>query len=354
MKKVILSLLAVAVLVAGIVWKLKSNKANNEARTEMVKDNPSVGVPVLTAQATSVAATTGFAANGNFKAVKQIDFSAESAGRIVELMVKEGSAVRQGQVLARIDNQVASADLLTARAAVSQAERDLERFETAFASGGVTQKQVDDARLQVRNAQSRLAQASKNSQNTLLRAPINGVINAKYVELGTYLAPGTKLFEIVDISRLKLVASVPEAQVVQLKIGQKVPVSTNVYPELKYEGTISFIAAKGDASLNYPVEIEVANISGHELKAGMYGTASFGLAPQAPQLMIPRTAFYAGLSSNSVFVMENGKAHLKRVVPGSVIGDQVQIREGLSEGETVITSGQVNLAEGTVVSVQKK
>lgn len=353
MKKVIISILAIVVVAAGVVWKLKSNKAHNEARSEMVKENPSVGVPVLTALAASSATTTGFAANGNFKAIKQIDFSAESSGRIVELMVKEGSVVSKGQVLARIDNQVASADLLTAQASVSQAQRDLERFETAFASGGVTQKQVDDARLQVRNAQSRLAAASKNSQNTLLRAPINGVINAKYVEVGGYLAPGTRLFEIVDISRLKLVVSVPEAQVVQLKVGQNVPVSTNVYPELKYNGTISFIAAKGDASLNYPVEIEVANISGHELKAGMFGTAAFDLAPQTPQLMIPRAAFFDGLSSNKIFVLENGKAVQRPVVPGAVIGEQVQIREGLKEGETVIISGQINLKDGTPVSVQK-
>jgi RND family efflux transporter MFP subunit len=353
MKKISISILAVLVVGALIAWKLNSNKQNNQARSEMVKESPNTAVPVLTAQAQSTAASTDLNANGNFKAIKQIDFSAESAGRIVELMVKEGSVVSAGQVLARIDNQVASADLQSAQASVAQAERDLERYETAFASGGVTQKQVDDARLQVRNLKTRLAQASKNSQNTLLRAPINGIINAKYVEVGGYLAPGTRLFEIVDISRLKLVVNVPESQVVQLKVGQKVPVSTNVYPELKYEGTISFIAAKGDASLNYPVEIEVPNVTGHQLKAGMFGTASFGLAPQAPQLMIPRAAFFDGISSNTIYVFANGKAEHRLVVPGAVIGEQVQIREGLKEGETVIISGQINLKDGTPVSVQK-
>jgi RND family efflux transporter MFP subunit len=354
MKKGLIYGAATIIVLALIFWKLNSNKKNNETRTAVVKESSSGSVPVFTELVTRTAFAQAFSANGNFKAVKQIDFSAEAPGRIVALMVKEGSAVRAGQVLARIDNQVASADIQNAQANVDQAKRDLERYQTAFASGGVTQKQVDDARLQVRNMQTRYAQASKNIQNTLLRSPIDGVINAKYVEVGAYLAAGTKLFEIVDISRLKLVVNVPETQVVQLRLGQAVPVTTNVYPEATYQGKVTFIAAKGDATLNYPIEVEVTNISGKELKAGMYGTASFDLPHQEPALFIPRAAFYAGISNKAVFVLDSGKAKARIVTAGRVTGDQVEVREGLKEGETVIVSGQVNLVDGTPVTAQKK
>lgn len=353
MKKVLLYSSVIIAAIALIAWKLSANKKHNESRTAIVKESGAGAVPVLTAQAAYTTFDGAFTANGNFRAIHQIDFSAESPGRIVSLLVKEGSPVRVGQVLARIDNQVASADLQSAQAAVSQAKRDLERYQTAFASGGVTQKQVDDARLQLQQVQTRYAQASKNAQNTLLRSPINGVINAKYVEVGAYLSAGTKLFEIVDVSRLKLVVNVPESQVVQLKTGQEVPVSTNVFPEVTYKGKIVFIAAKGDATLNYPVEVEVANVPGKELKAGMYGTASFAMPHQDPALLIPRAAFYAGISSNSIYVLEGGKAKAQQVVAGRVFGDKVEVRSGLNEGETVITSGQVNLTDGTAVVAQK-
>lgn len=128
---------------------------------------------------------------------------------------------------------------------------------------------------------------------------------------------------------------------------------SNVFPEAKYTGTVTFIAAKGDATLNYPVEIEIANIKGKELKAGMYGSADFNLPEQTPLMLIPRGAFTGGVNSNQVFVLENGKAKLRKVVAARTFGNQVEIREGLTEGETVITSGQINLIDGTEVTVQQ-
>ena len=353
MKKVILYSAIVIAAVALIVWKLNSNKKKNTERTEIVKESTSGAVPVLTETAARTTFDQSFTANGNFEAVRQIDFAAESPGRIVQLMAKEGSVVRAGQVLARIDNQVVSADLQNAQASVSAARRDLDRYQRALATGGVTQKQVDDMKLQVENAQARYAQASKNASNTQLRSPIDGIVNAKYVEVGAYLAAGTKIFEIVNIARLKLVVSVPESKVVQLRLNQDVNVTTNVFPEEHYKGKITFIAAKGDATLNYPVEVEIANIPGKELKAGMYGTANFDLPQQAPALLISRAAFYAGVNNNAIFILDNNKAKARQVVAGRVYGDKVEVRSGLNEGEVVITSGQVNLTDGTPVTVRK-
>lgn len=354
MKKVLLYSAIVIAVLALIVWKLNSNKKQNTERTEVVKESASGTVPVLTERAALTTFDQTFTANGNFQAVKQIDFTSESSGRIVQLMAKEGTVVHAGQVLARIDNQVVSADLQSAQATLAQARRDYDRYKTALASGGVTQKQVDDARLQVETAQARVTSAGKNASNALLKSPIDGVVNAKYVEVGAYLSPGTKIFEIVNIARLKLVVSVPESKVVQLHLGQEVAVTTNVFPEVTYKGNITFIAAKGDATLNYPVEVEIANVPGKELKAGMYGTANFELPKQQPALLISRSAFYAGVNSNSIFVLEGGKAVTRQVVAGRTYGDKVEVREGLKEGETVITSGQVNLVNGTPVTVQQQ
>lgn len=353
MKKVLLYSAIVIAVLAVIFWKLNDNKKKNAETTEYVKESNSGAVPVLVKKVTKTAVDPKFTANGNFEAIEQIDFSAESSGRIVSLMVKEGSRVSRGQVLARIDNQVASAELDRAEASANTARTNLERFQKALKTGGVTQKQVDDMEVAYQDALARLAQAKKGAQNTLLKSPINGIINAKFVEVGTYLAPGTKIFEIVNISRLKLEVKVPEQQVVQLKVGQEVPVSTNVYPEVNYKGKITFIAAKGDESLNYPVEIEIANVSGKELKAGMYGTATFDLPDQEPKIYIPRAAFYSGMNNAEIFVMKDGKAVHKSVVVGNVYGDKVEVRDGLEEGEVVIYSGQVNLVDGTPVTEQK-
>jgi len=353
MKKFLLYTVVIVAVLALIIWKLQTNKKESSARTAEVKEQTSGAVPVQVAKAAYNTFDRDFSANGNFAAVSQVEFSSEVAGRITQLYVDNGSVVHPGMVLARIDNDIVNADLQTAKNNLSQTRTDFERYTKALASGGVTQKQVDDARLQYNNAQSRYKQVSKNIANTTIKSPINGIVNRNNVNVGTYLSLGTKMFEIVDISKLKLVVNVPESQVVNLKMNDKVKVTANVYPEVSYSGKITFIAAAGDATLNYPVEVEVTNVKGKQLRAGMYGTANFSLPEQAPALLIPRTAFFGGLNNNSVYVIDNGKAKTRRVVGGRVFGDKVEVRGGLKEGETVIISGQVNLTDGTPVNAQQ-
>lgn len=353
MKKILLYSALTIVAVAAIFWKLNDNKKKNAEKTAIVKESSSGAVPVLTEEAAITTFDPQFTANGNFEPMHEINFLSEISGRITSLAVKEGSKVGVGTILARVDNEVLSAELQSSRSGLDQARLDRDRYLKALETGGVTQKQVDDMKLQYTNAEARYTSARRRVEDTYIKSPISGTINAKFVEVGTYLSAGTKMFEIVDISHLKLVVNVPEAQVVQLGNGQDVNVTTNVFPEVNYKGKITFIAAKGDASLNYPVEIEVLNTSGSELRAGMYGTASFQLPEQPSMMLIPRSAFYGGVNSNAIFILNNGKAEARKVVSGRVMGDKVEIRSGLNVGETVITSGQVNLVDGTPVTSQK-
>jgi membrane fusion protein (multidrug efflux system) len=353
MKKIIIWSLVTIAAVVLIMWKLGANKKANQAKTEFVKQSNSGDVPVLVEKVTKSDFSQGFLANGNFTPVRELTYLAEIAGRITKLNVDEGSVVKQGQVIGYIDGEILGTDLQSAKTNLEQLRVDKERYENAFKTGGVTRKQVDDAKLQYDLAATKYTAASRRVSDTYIKAPIPGIINKKYVEQGAYLSIGNKLFDIVDVSRLKLAVSVPEAQVVTLKVGDKVNVTTNVFPEVTYEGRITFIAAKGDNTLNYPIEMEVANISGKQLKAGMFGTAHFDLPKASGAILVARTAFVGGVNSNQIYVMKDSLAILRKVVAGRIFGDKVEIREGVNEGETVITSGQINLVDGAKVMVQK-
>lgn len=353
MKKLILYVGIAVVAIALIIWKLNSNKHQNETQTAKVRESLSGAVPVLVDTVALTSFDQKFTANGNFEALEQIELTSEVTGRVRALYVKEGSPVVAGQILASVDNEILRAESTEAKAKLEQTKADLARYEQALTTGGVTQKQVDDIRMQVETAQAQYVQANKNLNNAMVKSPVKGVINEKFVEIGTYLAPGGKLFEIVDISHLKLAVKVSEYQVIRLKNGDKVKVTASVYPEAAYEGTISFIAAKGDAALNYTVEIEIKNIPGKALKAGMYGTADFTPPVEAQALLIPRAAFQGGVNSNRVFLADNGKAKLHKVVAGRSYGSMVEIREGLQEKDIIITSGQINLADGTAIVITR-
>ena len=334
--------------IALIAWVLTNNKKKNEAKTAVVaQTSGDVAVRIANVQRQQI--DLDFAVNGNFAPAQQMDFASENSGRVVRVLVDEGSRVRRGQTLAIVDAGTLNIDLESAQANLQNAVRDRQRYENASKTGGVTQQQLDQARLAVENAQARVGQAKIRVGDANVTSSINGVVNKRYIEPGAYVSPGTKMFELVDVSKLKLTVNVNENQVAQLKVGDAVQVKASVFADKTFSGRVSFIAAKADASLNFPVEIEITN-AGSQIKAGMYGTAVFDFPNQAPVTTVPRTAFVGGVNSNQVFVLDAGNiAKTRKVIAGRIMGDQVEILQGLAEGDKVITSGQINIVDGSKV-----
>lgn len=352
MKRIIFTLLIVLGVLAIIAWVLNNNKKENQAKTDIVAKGTGA-VVVRTTTAAKSAINLDFSANGNFTAWQDLSLLAENSGRVTRILVDEGSHVSRGQILARIDDEYLNLDLEAAEDALSKLKTDQQRYESSFKTGGVTRAQLDEINLNVRNAENKVQQAKRRLADAYIKAPISGIINKRNIEVGTYVSPGTQIFDIVDVSQLKLLVNANESQVVNLKLGDQVSITTTVFPDKKFNGRISFIAAKADNTLNYPVEIQVENSSAQSLKAGMYATATFDLPEQQPTIIIPRGAFVGSVSSNEIFILQNGNtARLRKVTAGRILGEQVEIIEGLKEGETVITSGQINLVDGTEVKPQ--
>jgi RND family efflux transporter MFP subunit len=353
MKRGIITVVTIIAAFVLIGWVLSNNKKKNEEKTAIVAQG-SGDVAVRTAVITRTPVDLDFSVNGNFQAAQQLTFSAENTGRITRIFVDEGSRVSKGQTLAILDAESLSADLDAAQASYQTALRDEERYTSSFATGGVTQQQLDQAKLNTRNALTRLKQARIKTGDANIKAPFSGIINKRFIEQGAYVAPGNQLFQLVDVSNLKLAVTVNESQVASLKTGDQVRIKSNVFPDKNFSGKITFIAPLADNSLNFPVEIQLTNNPGSDLKAGMYGTAIFEFPSQAPALTVPRTAFVGSVSSNRIYVVESGNvAKERKVIAGRVNGAQVEILEGLKEGETVVTSGQINLTDGTKVTAIK-
>ena len=355
MKKIIITIVVIAVSLGAIAYVLTNNKKENEAKTAVVAEkNASVSVRIDTVKTQEVA--LDFVSNGNFEPVQELKFSAEKSGKITKILVNEGDMVSAGQTLAILRSDAIDVNAQNANAIYQNAVADFNRFENAFKTGGVTKQQLDQAKLAMVNAKSQLTQANINVGDTRIKAPISGFINKRFIEVGSIVTgmPATELFEIVNVSKLKLKVTVNESQVASLKVGTSTKVTASVYPDQTFSGKISFIAAKADASLSFPVEIEITNNASKDLKAGMYGTAEFASNRQKQSLkIVPRNAFVGSVSTNQIFVFENQTAKLKTVTAGRILGDKVEIISGLNEGELVIVTGQINLQDGSKVEVIK-
>ncbi|WP_439883315.1 efflux RND transporter periplasmic adaptor subunit [Pontibacter sp. MBLB2868] len=349
MKKVIY-IVAVLVALGAIGFTLMNNK-KEMAATAAIAERSSEAIPVILTEAQNSKIDKSFTAQGTFTPVQDLTLLSETQGQVVRISKQNGDHVKAGEQLAQVDTQLLQAELMRAQANYTKSKRDLERFENLAEGDAITKRQLEDARLGFSNAQANLITAKKRLADASIKSPISGQINEKFIEVGSFLSPATKLFNIVNVDKLKLNVKVSERDVLLIKEGGKVRIKADAVSNETMEGTVQAIAAKGDNSLNYNVEIQVANSANNPIKAGMYATAYFDVDQQREALLLSREAIVGSIQNPQVYVVKDGQAMIKDITVGSVQENQVEVTGGLQPGEKVVASGQINLKNGTKVSV---
>jgi membrane fusion protein, multidrug efflux system len=348
MKKLIYILVVVAVF-GAIAFTLMNNKKEMAAKAA-VAEIRSEAISVALAEVQTGRIDKSFTAQGNFEPIQSLQLMSETSGQIRQVRKRKGDRVRAGEVLIQVEANTMNADLATVQANYEKAKRDLGRYENLAAGEAITKRQLEEARVGVKTAEAQLVAARQRLNKTRITAPIPGEINEIYVEVGSYLSPGTKLYDIVNVDRLKLNVKVSESEVLLIRKGDKVNVKADVNTTETFPGTVTAIAAQADASLKYDVEIEVKNPGQNSLRAGMYGTAAFEIAEQRDALLVPREAIVGSLQAPAVYVVENNIARLQQVKIGTVTQNQVEIVAGLTAKQKVVRSGQINLQDGMKVN----
>ena len=210
MKKILIAVVILA-LGGGMAYRLHANKQKNAEEVAIVAQKEAQ-VAVRAAKVTQENVSDLFSANGTFVAAQDLNVSSEMGGQIVQIYVKEGDFVREGQVLARTKADRTNVQLENAKAVLETAKADLKRFESAYQTGGVTAQQLEQVRLQVTNAQANYNSTAIVSGDTAVKSKISGIVSSKQVEEGTMVGAGQVLFNVVNIDNLKLKITVDEVQ----------------------------------------------------------------------------------------------------------------------------------------------
>ena len=343
MKRIISIIIGIVILVA-VGFRLKANhEAINKPKSS---SGITMDVSVNVAEVEEKTSGHTLSLTGILSPATELNISAQSQGQITSLNAELGQNKQKGAVIATIDNKLKLLAVQTSKVSEAKLKRDLGRYENLFKGGSVTEQQLDDARNAYSNAKIQLDQTEKQLDDATVIAPISGVITQKQVERGTYINIGNPIVSIVDISRLKIKLNVSETNVYQLKNGDKAKVTTEVYPGNSFDGHISFISSKGDETHNYPVEIEMPNSAKYPLKAGTFVNVEITVPGKAKSLYILREALQGSSQDARVYVAENGKAVLKKIVVLSGNDQYLQVLSGLNKGEKVVITGQINLSEG--------
>lgn len=349
MKRLLIFVAVIAVL--GLTAaKLLTNKENTEAKIYQPDPNLKVGVRTAVAELRNMSQENKFL--GSFSPNRKIEIRPQAGGEIVKLPITEGQHISAGQLVAKLDDDQLRFQVEALQVTLEGHQNDLRRFEVLVKGDAVPAVNIERTKLSIRSTQAQIKQLNKQIANTTISAPFSGIVTSKLVEKGSVVAIGTAMAEITDISSLKLIVNVPEKAINQFRMGQTISVQTEVYPDAKFQGKVTMISAEGDEAHNYPVEITVPNTTNNPLKAGMYGSIANLNEIKGQSLAVPRQAIMGSAKEPQLYVVENGKAVLKNVAIGVSTNEFYEITKGLKAGDQVVTSGQINLQNGTLVSAQ--
>ena len=346
MKKIITAVILVLVI-GGIAYTLYGNKQEMAVQAEEAMKTSSF-IPVTTEVVKKSNLSVSFTSNGTFEANQELNLQSEATGKVLKIFKRKGDYVQADQLIAQLDDELLQSELAIAQVSYDQTKRDLERYKNLSGSDAITKRQLEDIENGSQNAEAQLNMIKKRLSNTKITAPISGYINDDHIEIGSLLNPGMPIVDIVNTQPLKLKIQVSESEIAQIAVGDEVTVKAGVFPDKEFKGTVNFTSSKGDASLRYEVEISLDGET-KEIKPGMYGYAAFNYDKEEA-ILINRRALVRGLKNPEVFVVEDGKARLKPIKLSSMGQDQLVLLDGLQEGEKLITTGLINLTDGTAVS----
>lgn len=318
-------------------------------------------ISVAVASAEEGTVSRALVVEGNIAARSEVKILPKLSGRVLSVLVEEGSAVKAGQKLAQIESpemewqlQQQKASLLTAQANLENAKSNLDRMRTLVDQGAVSQQQYEGAltQLKVAEAQAKQIKASirlleTQQANATVTSPIEGIVIDRAAEVGLMAMPSSPLFTIAEAGPLELQVNVPEQELSHLKVGAPVQVESAAFPGAVFAGKIREVSPSVDPQTRQiKAKIDLGKQS--ELKVGMFVRGS--IETQKRQgLVVPTTAIQTDGAKAFVYVDENGKAKRVDVQTGLREAARVEVLSGLGAGAPVVVEGGAFLKDGSAI-----
>lgn len=354
-----------AVLIAVVVIVLPACGNNNDL------------INVKTSTATTGQLEINFPVAGALLPVQASDLTASFSGKVTDIFVSVGDTVKQGQILAKLDDtslnaqyQLSVSNYQQLVRNQSQAEINLKsasdtlaRTKVLYGEGAVAKVQLDSdqkaynlAKSQIDSSSIFAAKASMDSiskqlSNAEIKSPFAGVVLNENASIGENASMGSTLFSVGDMSLLKLTGTVSQEALPYIKSGQSVNLFIDIYPDRTFNGSIHNIGAMSVTTGTYfPIEIRLANTD--NLVAGLSAHAEI-LVQGASHILVPQTAVVENQGKSYLFIIENGIAKKQAVVTGLRNNDDIEILKGLSGQETVAITNANNLFDAMAVKIVK-
>jgi membrane fusion protein (multidrug efflux system) len=282
--------------------------------------------------------------NGTLRPAEEVDLSFETSGKIVGINFTEGTRVKKGDLLAKINDRPLQAQLEKLEAQLKMAEAKEFRQRSLLDKDAISQESYDQIQTDVQTIKADINLIKARISETELRAPFDGIIGLRYLSEGSYATSSTKIAKLIKISPIKIEFSIPEKYASEIRIGY--PITFKIVGlEQAFDASVYAVDPKIDIETRTIVLRALYPNKNEELKSGRYAGITLQLSEIDNAISIPTEALIPEMEGEKVFIYKNGKAQSVKVNTGLRTASNIQITEGLKFGDTLITSGIMQLRQ---------
>ena len=289
---------------------------------------------------------------GTARANESVEITAKVVNQVAAVRFTEGQQVRRGEVLVELDSEQQRADLAAAEATLAESQSLYRRSRELYTTKVLSDSQIEQIEATYKANEARVASARSRVADTVIRAPFDGRVGLRRVSVGSLISPGTVITTLDDTSTIKLDFTIPETFLAAVQPGLEITARSVAYPDESFAGKVASIDSRVDPSTRaVTVRALLPNPRGL-LKPGMFLTVRLSRG-EVDALLVPEQALVPEQGDVFVFVVQDGTAAKRRIRLGERRVGDVQVLEGLAEGEVVVTEGTQKLRDGAAVTLQE-
>lgn len=340
---------AVLIAIGGGVWYVTAGRDGDKAAQQQATVRP---VNVVATQVGRGDIAVTFDAVGSLRANEAVTVTAKTAGLVKSINFNEGQLVQAGSILIELDDRELRANLAVAEAARRNTEQLLERARSLLARQNVAQARVDELSLQLAGSDAEVRAVQARLQDLTIRAPFTGYTGLRQVSPGALVRPADPVTTLDDTRVVKLEFTVPEASLRQLRTGMEIAAQTTLYPDQTFVGKVTAIDTRIDSVTRTVTAVAAIDNADRRLHPGLFMTVRLTLDNRLNVVLVPEESLVPVGDRQFVFLVASGKVERRAVTIGARSRGVVEVADGLTGGELVITRGVQKVRDGVAVQAE--
>lgn len=337
------------ILSALFLLTLQACNGNGEMTENSEDDTPLIPVEVSSVSRGHISAH--YANTATLEAKQEATVVSKIRGIIEELHVEEGDMVRAGQVIARIEDDQYRIEADRAKATLDRLFNEYQRNKELFERNLIAAETFQNSRFEYESQKATFDLAQLNLENTAVKSPITGIISERFVKNGNMIGTDQQMYRVTDFSPLQAILHVPEHEMSKIRTNQRAELRVDALPNQQFIGHVERISPVVDSQTGtFKVTVFVDETK-NLLRPGMFGRVKIVYDTRENTRMIPKSAVISEDLAQSVYVIKDSLAFKKQIQTGYTNGLNVEVIEGLDDGETVVTIGQGSLQDSSKVSI---